>query len=90
MGWNKVLSKKRHPLFDGVDPMSEFYFVHAYYPAPVDPAKILGQTDYGIIFPSVLMASNLIAMQFHPEKSGRPGLKILANFCKWNGKDYVE
>lgn len=90
MGWNKVMFKKRHFLFDGVDPMSEFYFVHAYYPSPNDPAKILGQTDYGILFPSVLMSNNLIAMQFHPEKSGRPGLMILANFCKWSAEGHAE
>jgi glutamine amidotransferase len=52
--------------------------------------KVLGETDYGIMFPSVLMSKNLIAMQFHPEKSGNPGLKILSNFCNWNGKEYAE
>jgi len=90
MGWNKVVFKRKHPLFEGVDPESEFYFVHSYYPAPNDPGRILGQTSYGIVFPSVLVSENLVAMQFHPEKSGRPGLRILANFFKWGGKNYVE
>jgi len=90
MGWNGVKLKKRHPLFQGVDHGSEFYFVHAYYPAPKDPDKVLGETDYGGMFASVLMQKNLVAMQFHLEKSGRPGLRILSNFCKWNGKDYAE
>jgi glutamine amidotransferase len=90
MGWNGVRFKKRHPVFHGVDPKSEFYFVHAYYPLPVDASRVLGETEYGIAFPSVLVCHNLIAMQFHPEKSGRPGLHILSNFCDWNGKDHVE
>ena len=90
MGWNGIKLNKRHPLFEGVAPNSEFYFVHSYYPLPDNPANILGETDYGISFPSVLESGNIVAMQFHPEKSGRPGLKILANFCQWNGKDYAE
>ena len=90
MGWNGVELKRRHPLFEGVDAESEFYFVHSYFPAPADSEKVLGETYYGIRFTSVLMAKNLVAMQFHPEKSGRPGLRILANFCRWNGKDYAE
>ena len=86
MGWNSIWLKTRHPVFEGVEKDSEFYFVHSYYPAPVDPGQILGETTYGITFTSVIMNKNLVAMQFHPEKSGRPGLKILDNFCKWNGE----
>ena len=89
MGWNRVELKLKHPLFDGVDPMSEFYFVHSYYPAPVDAGEVLGETDYGIRFSSALMIKNLLAVQFHPEKSGKPGLKILSNFCRWSGKDHA-
>jgi glutamine amidotransferase len=85
MGWNRVEMKRGHPLFDGLEPENEFYFVHSFYPAPELPANILGETDYGIRFASVLVSDNLVATQFHPEKSGRPGLKILDNFCKWNG-----
>jgi glutamine amidotransferase len=87
MGWNSVRLKKRHPLFEGVEPDSEFYFVHSYYPVPSLSKEILGETYYGAWFASVLLSKNLAAMQFHPEKSGGPGLKILANFCKWRGKD---
>jgi glutamine amidotransferase len=87
MGWNSVKLKMSHPLFEGIDPKSEFYFVHAYYPAPEVPDRILGETFYGIDFTSVIMSHNLVATQFHPEKSGRPGLKILANFCEWDGKE---
>jgi len=87
MGWNRVRLKRRHPLFEGVDPDSEFYFVHSYYPVPSLHEGILGETYYGAWFASVLLSKNLAAVQFHPEKSGRSGLKILANFCKWSGKD---
>jgi len=87
MGWNRVRLKRRHPLFEGVETDSEFYFVHSYYPVPSLSEEILGETYYGAWFASVLLSKNLAAMQFHPEKSGRPGLKILANFCKWSGKD---
>ena len=89
MGWNGVKLKRKHPLFEGVDPGSEFYFVHSYYPAPTNPDEVLGETDYGTGFASVLVVNNLVAMQYHPEKSGRPGLKILSNFCNWNGKNHA-
>jgi glutamine amidotransferase len=87
MGWNGITFKREHALFRGVEQDSEFYFVHAYYPRPKDPANILGETQYGISFASVLFSGNLVAVQFHPEKSGKPGLKILSNFCSWEGGD---
>jgi imidazole glycerol-phosphate synthase subunit HisH len=86
MGWNQVEIRQSHPVFQGVDPGSEFYFVHSYYPVPDDPLQILGETGHGIRFASVLRRENLIAVQFHPEKSGRAGLKILSNFCEWGGE----
>ena len=84
MGWNQVKLKRLHPVFDGVPPESEFYFVHSYFPAPRDIETIIGTTDHGITFASVLGERNLLAIQFHPEKSGPPGLTILKNFCLWN------
>lgn len=90
MGWNSVMLKRNHPLFQGVEQNSEFYFVHSYYPLPDEPDRVLGETDYITRFASVLSSGNLVAMQFHPEKSGEPGLKILDNFCKWDGRDHVE
>ena len=87
MGWNNVEFRRSHPIFQDVSPEAEFYFVHSYYPAPSDESTVLGVTDYGIKFCSVLAVKNLVAMQFHPEKSGRPGLQILRNFCKWRGND---
>ena len=89
MGWNGIKFKQDHVLFQGIAPESEFYFVHAYYPSPRDPATILGETHYGFSFASVLFSGNLAAVQFHPEKSGRPGLKILSNFCSWEGKQHA-
>ena len=85
MGWNSVNFKREHTVFAKINPEAEFYFVHSYYPAPSDMDVVLGTTDYGITFCSVLAFKNLVAMQFHPEKSGRPGLQILQNFCAWRG-----
>ena len=89
MGWNRVNLKREHALFRGIDIQSEFYFVHSYYPAPKETRNLLGQTLYGIPFASVLASANLVAVQFHPEKSGRPGLRFLSNFCGWDGKDHA-
>ena len=86
MGWNQVEFRQAHPVFQGIDPGSEFYFVHSYYPVPDDPDQILGETVHGVRFASVLQRENLVAVQFHPEKSGRAGLKILSNFCEWGGE----
>jgi len=85
MGWNSVTLRRKHPVFKDIEPAAEFYFVHSYYPAPFDESAVLGTTGYGITFCSVLAVNNLVAMQFHPEKSGRPGLQILRNFCAWRG-----
>lgn len=85
MGWNSVKLHRSHPIFENVSPEAEFYFVHSYYPAPSDETAVLGTTDYGMTFCSVLAKGNLVAMQFHPEKSGRPGLQVLQNFCAWSG-----
>ena len=87
MGWNSIDFRRGHPVFINLPKEAEFYFVHSYYPAPADDTAILGVTDYGITFCSVLAVNNLVAMQFHPEKSGRPGLQILQNFCNWRGND---
>jgi len=87
MGWNQVALRKDHPVFAGVPEGAEFYFVHSYYPAPADAGSVAGWTEYGIRFCSAVARDNLVAVQFHPEKSGRPGLAILANFCRWGGKD---
>jgi len=86
MGWNRVQRVRRHPVLEGIRAQDEFYFVHSYYPMPAADHHIIGNTDYGIEFPSIIGHNNLIAMQFHLEKSGPSGLRILKNFCTWNGK----
>lgn len=86
MGWNEVKFNKNHPVFADIPSGSEFYFVHSYYPDPSEPAHAAGRTTYGIPFISAVARSNLVAVQFHPEKSGPPGLQILKNFCRWDGK----
>ncbi|MGD0218369.1 MAG: imidazole glycerol phosphate synthase subunit HisH [Desulfobaccales bacterium] len=87
MGWNRVRFHKPHPVFQGLPEEAEYYFVHSYYPEPAEEAMLLGVTEYGLPFPSVLGWRSLVATQFHPEKSGRFGLKILENFLAWDGAD---
>ncbi|MBI2919304.1 MAG: imidazole glycerol phosphate synthase subunit HisH [Chloroflexi bacterium] len=81
MGWNQVIPTSRdHWLFEGTPDGANFYFVHSYYGYPVDPSLIVGQTEYGVTFGSVLARGNLVATQFHPEKSGDLGLRLYHNF----------
>lgn len=88
MGWNSVGWLRPHPLARGIENGSEFYFVHSYYPAPADASIRLGETSYaGVTFASVLARGNLVATQFHPEKSGKVGLQLLDNFCRWDGRE---
>ncbi len=88
IGWNAVAVKRKHPVLAGIEDKSEFYFVHSYFPAPKKKAEIIGVTDYaGVTFASIVGQKNLIATQFHPEKSGKIGLRLLRNFDKWSGKD---
>ena len=84
MGWNSVEIKKEHPVLSGMGEDDEFYFVHGFFPDPENREHILGITNYGILFASVVGFKNLFATQFHLEKSGKPGLRMLENFCKWN------
>ena len=86
MGWNGLRLITKHPVLNGIEPEDEFYFVHSYYLMPASDTDVIGTTNYGIRFPSVIGSRNLIAMQFHLEKSGAPGLKILKNFCQWDGQ----
>ena len=87
MGWNRVQFLRPHPVFQGLPEEAEYYFVHSYYPDPADKAMVLGVTEHGLWFPSAVGWRNLVATQFHPEKSGRYGLKILENFLAWDGAD---
>ena len=80
MGWNRVRQRRPHPVFDGIPDGAYFYFVHSYYPDPEDGSVVVGETDYGVTFASVVAADSLVATQFHPEKSGEVGLRFYENF----------
>jgi len=82
MGWNRVRIVQPHPIFAGIDDGSYFYFVHSYVPQPDDPSIIIGETDYGLKFASVVARDNVVATQFHPEKSGEDGLRMYGNFIR--------
>lgn len=84
MGWNTVNPRRRSPLLSDLPESPWFYFVHSYYvdPAPEAEEAIAGTTDYGITFASTLWKDNLMATQFHPEKSQAVGLKLLETFSK--------
>jgi imidazole glycerol-phosphate synthase subunit HisH len=87
MGWNQVNFDKEHPIFKGIASGTNFYFVHSYYPSPADESVALSSTDYaGKVFTSSISMGNLVATQFHPEKSGRHGLELLKNFSEWDGR----
>lgn len=80
MGWNNVSTREDAILFKGIPQESSFYFVHSYYIEAKEDSIISGKTDYGIKFCSAVQSNNIYACQFHPEKSGKHGLKMLSNF----------
>ncbi len=82
MGWNQVSSRGNHPLFEGIPQNTSFYFVHSYYPEPADKTHIIGNTEYMFSFASAVARDNVLAVQFHPEKSGEYGLTMLNNYLK--------
>lgn len=81
MGWNRVQIKNSHPVLEGIEAGSYYYFVHSYYVDPDDKSLIATGTDYGIEFASSIARDNVFASQFHPEKSQKKGLKLLDNFA---------
>jgi glutamine amidotransferase len=84
IGWNAVRFTGSHFLIDGLPDNSHFYFVNSYYCRPTTPADVLGVTDYAGEFCSVVARDNIVATQFHAEKSGPLGLQILSNFASWS------
>lgn len=80
VGWNSVSVRQPHPLLTGVRSGEFFYFVHSYYAACRNGDAVLAVAEYGVEFPAVVGRDNIFGLQFHPEKSGRPGLQLLANF----------
>ena len=85
MGWNQVNQTIDHPMWQGIEQHSRFYFVHSYYVETDANELVAGTCDYGVTFPVALTRGNLFAVQFHPEKSHTAGLKLLENFVTWQG-----
>jgi glutamine amidotransferase len=86
MGWNEVSFVRRHPVLAGLPDGAAFYFVHSFYLKPADEAGIYGTCEYGVTFPAIIGHANLVATQFHSEKSGPAGLAVLRNFAAWSGE----
>jgi len=82
MGWNTIQKVKQNELFEGVADGAYVYFVHSLYPVPADRSIVCTQTEYSETFTSAVASKNIYGTQFHPEKSGDIGLKILKNFAK--------
>ena len=83
MGWNRV-HHGDHPLWDGIEQDTRFYFVHSYYVRPQNESLVQGSSDYPQAFVCAVAQDNLFAVQFHPEKSAAAGLRLLQNFINWN------
>ena len=86
MGWSPVDQARAHPLWRGIPDASRFYFAHSFHPDPADPEVIAGTADYPAPFTCAIARANIFATQFHPEKSDRVGLQLLANFVAWDGR----
>ncbi len=80
IGWNTVDWVGHQPLFEGIEPGAAFYFVHSYVAMPDDPGVVIAESEHGSRFPVAIARANLLAVQFHPERSGADGLRLLANF----------
>jgi glutamine amidotransferase len=80
IGWNQVVRPAPHPLFAGIDDRADFYFVHSYAGVPTDPGVVVASTDHGRPFVSAVARGSLLGVQFHPERSGDDGLRLLSNF----------
>jgi imidazole glycerol-phosphate synthase subunit HisH len=84
MGWNRVRQSRAHPLWNGVADNSYFYFVHSYFAVPDNAAHTIGEADYGAPYCCAVALDNIVATQFHPEKSAAAGLQLYKNFVHWN------
>ena len=85
MGWNEVEVVQPHPLLASIKKGDEFYFVHSFYPQPAEAANVFAVSEYETQFPSAIGHHNLFATQYHPEKSGSLGLRLLERFARWDG-----
>jgi glutamine amidotransferase len=86
VGWNAVHQRATHPVLRGVKSGVDYYFVHGFVFKPEQPDRVLGETEYGCRFASMIGFQNIFGVQFHPEKSQKNGLRILDNFCQWSGR----
>jgi glutamine amidotransferase len=86
MGWNRVHQRRTHPLWRDIPDDTRFYFAHSYYPDPADADVVSGTAPYAAPFTCAVARANIFATQFHPEKSHRAGLQLLANFVAWTGQ----
>jgi len=87
IGWNEVRTTRAHPLVDGWPTTPYCYFVNSYHAVPDDAAAVLATTEYSVTFCSMVAAGNIAATQFHAEKSGEIGLRVLRNFSTWDGTE---
>jgi glutamine amidotransferase len=85
VGWNVLHAQRQHPLMKGIRTDVDFYFVHSYFFNAECDTDIVGTTEYGISYPSFVANNSVVGVQFHPEKSQRNGLRLLDNFCLWDG-----
>ena len=83
IGWNQIILKQDHPLFKGLAPMTDFYFVHSYEFQPSDQKDLLAISQYGKDITAAVGRKNIAGVQFHPEKSQDNGLKLMENFITW-------
>ena len=81
VGWNTIRQRRAHALFDGIEDDEHFYFVHSYFCVADDAESIIGETEYGEVYASVVVQENICGVQFHPEKSQAAGLRLLKNFA---------
>jgi glutamine amidotransferase len=86
IGWNEVRFTRSHPVVAALPDRGHFYFVNSYYADPRDTTDELGRTEYGVEFASAVARDNVVATQFHAEKSGRLGLRLLESFASWDGR----
>jgi glutamine amidotransferase len=86
MGWSRVRQAATHPLWKDIPDGTRFYFAHSFFPEPADAGVTAGTTDYPTAFTCAVARANIFATQFHPEKSHRAGLQLLANFVAWDGR----
>ena len=82
IGWNDIHISRRNALFEGIESGTFFYFVHSYHVAPKNRNVVLAETEYGRVYPSIVSRGRIVGIQFHPEKSGDKGLKLLKNWVE--------